>query len=226
MSRRGYESELEVAGGLLRTTLLRDRVVTGDALYCQRQLCERVVDEGGDYVLIVKGNQQGLYEDIELCFERPIAGESYAYAQMYDRHGGRNERRRLWVTGGLKSYLDWPGHQQVFKVERLCSDRGGLSCQVRYGITSLGPHTPAERLLELVRGHWAIENRLHYVRDVTMDEDRSQIRSGAAPQVMAALRNLVLNVLRLLGEANIAAAIRRIGWQPNGALRALGLSTR
>ena len=81
----------------------------------------------------------------------------------------------------------------------------------------------ANNLLLLIRGHWGIENRLHYVKDFTMGEDGSQIRAKSAPQVMAALRNLSLNIFRLSGAANIAAAIRNIAWRPNGTLELLGL---
>ena len=212
-----------MADALLERVSMTDRVLTGDALYCQRQLCEQVVDEGGDYLLIVKSNQKGLYEDIELCFDRPVAGQTYAYAQTEGKHGDRRERRRLWATDILKTYLDWPGHRQVMKVECWRSVKDKVTRQVRYAITSLGTHTSAGRLLQLIRGHWRIENGLHYVRDVTMGEDGSQVRTGSAPQAMAALRNVVINILRLLGATNIASAIRNIGWQPNGALRMLGL---
>ena len=82
----------------------------------------------------------------------------------------------------------------------------------------------AVRLLNLVRGHWDIENRLRYVRDFTMGEDGSQVRAKSAPQVLAALRNLVLNILRMSGATNISATIRSIGWQPNGALKLPGLT--
>ena len=217
------ESELSMAGALLETMTVTDRVVTGDALYCQRRLCERVVGEGGDYLLIVKGNQKDLHEDIELCFDRPVAGQRYRYAETEDRHGDRQERRRLWATDILSAYLDWPGHRQVMKVESWRRVKNKTTRQVRYAITSLGTRTPADRLLQLVRGHWGIENGLHYVRDVTLGEDGSCVRTGSAPQVMAALRNVVIGILRLSGATNIASAIRTIGWQPNGALRMLGL---
>lgn len=212
-----------MAGALLESVPMTDRVLTGDALYCQRKLCEQVVDEGGDYLLIVKSNQKSLYEDIELCFDRPVAGQTYSYAQTDGKHGDRRERRRLWATDILRTYLDWPGHRQVMKVECWRSVKAKVSRQVRYAITSLGTHTSADRLLQLIRGHWGIENGLHYVRDVTMGEDGSQVRTGSAPQAMAALRNVVINILRLSGATNIASAIRKIGWQPNGALRMLGL---
>ncbi len=218
------KSELNMAGKLPDRVVLTDRVVTGDALYCNRRLCERIVSEGGDYLMIVKGNDKSLYEDIELCFEEPLAGKC-AYSETENLHGDRWERRGLWATDMLRTYLDWPGQRQVVKVESWRVVKGKQSRQVRYAITSLGPRTPAPRLLNLVRGHWGIEDRLRYVRDVTMGEDGSQVRTDSAPQMMGAVRNLVLNILRLRGERNIAAAIRKIGWKPNGALELLGLTT-
>ena len=199
------------------------RVVTGDALYCQRRLCERIVCAGGDYLMQVKGNQRSLYEDIEFCFLGTDTG-TYRYAETADGHGDRRERRRLWATDLLVGYLDWPAHAQVMKMESRRLVKGKETVQVRYAITSLGTETSADRLLRLLRGHWGIENRLHYVRDFTMGEDGSQVRAKSAPQVMAALRNVTLNIFRLSGAANIAAAVRDVGWRPNGALQLLGLA--
>ena len=115
------------------------------------------------------------------------------------------------------------GPESIIAVDADHRVKNKTTRQVRYAITSLDTRTHADRLLQLVRGHWGIENGLHYVRDVTMGEDGSQVRTGSAPQVMAALRNVVVGILRLSGATNIASAIRAIGWQPNGALRILGL---
>ena len=95
-----------MAGRLLDRVVLTDRVVTGDALYCNRRLCEQVMDAGGDYLLIVKANNKSLYEDIELCFQGPLSGK-YAYAETEGRHGDRRERGRLWATDMLRTYLAW-----------------------------------------------------------------------------------------------------------------------
>ncbi len=96
--------------------------------------------------------------------------------------------------------------------------------EVAYAVTSLTPAqaSPA-RLLDLLRGHWTIENRVHYVRDRTFDEDRSQVRTGHTPQVMATLRNLAISLLRLAGARNIAAALRHCGRKVRTTLRFLGL---
>ena len=200
---------------------LEGKVFTGDALYCHREFCQEVIDAGGDYLVIVKANQRSLYEEIETAFDYPVLGEQYQYAESEGRHGDRQELRRLWSTDALRDYLDWPGTEQVCKIERDVERKGKHTTDVRYAITSVqaGP----DRLMDYVRGHWKIENRLHYVRDVTLGEDGSQVRKGSGPEVMAVLRNIVLGLLRRRGVNNIAASIREIGWKPQEALRLLGL---
>ncbi|MGH2603415.1 MAG: ISAs1 family transposase [Dehalococcoidia bacterium] len=202
---------------------LTDRVVTGDALYCHAALCRQILTQGGDYVVIVKANQPELLWAVQTLFTYPPAGERFATAVSWDQHGDRVETRRLWASTALTAYLDWPGVQQVLCVERTCVRQGQTTRQVRYAITSLGPAVGATRLLSSLRGHWAIENRLHWVRDVTFGEDACQVRSGAAPQVLAALRNTVITLLRDAGWTNLAAALRHYAWQPGVALTLLGL---
>jgi predicted transposase YbfD/YdcC len=219
-----HEAELARAPALLGMLPLKGRLVTGDALYCQRGLCGQVARDGGDYLIIVKPNQPRLYEDIKLLFDEPPVGEVFGMAQERDRHGDRREVRRLWSSRALVGYLEWPAVGQVCKIERQFKRKGKLRGQERYAITSLGPEVGAEQLLRHVRGHWAIENRLHYVRDVTMGEDASQVRTGSAPQVLAALRNVVIGILRQEGWTNIAAALRHNGWHPGTALKLLGIS--
>lgn len=209
---------------MLENLPLKGRLVTGDALYCQRKFCREVCGAEGDYLVIVKGNQPGLFSDIELLFEEPPEGDVFAFAEQRDRHGGRLDVRRLWGSVALRAHLDWPGVQQVCKIERVSERKGKLTREMRYAITSLGDEVGARQLLRHVRGHWGIENRLHYVRDVTFGEDASQVRTGSAPEVMAALRNVVIGVLRQAGATNIAAALREVGWQRGTALRLLGLA--
>ena len=205
---------------------LEGRVVTGDALYCQRDRCAQVVAAGGDYLLIVKANQPQLAQAIAVRFaELPWDG-SFARAESCHRHGDRREHRYLRVATALPGEQDWPGIQQVCQVARVTKQQGKVTSQIRYAITSLRTRVAdAKRLLHLVRGHWAIENRLHYVRDVTFGEDASQVRTGAAPQVLAALRNVVIGLLRQAGWANIAAALRHYAWRSGAALKLLGISS-
>ncbi len=204
---------------------LAKRLVTGDALYCQRELCRRILAGGGAYLFAVKENQPRLYDDLVWLFEWPAPGEPFAEVVDHDAHGGRVETRRLWASTALDGYSNWPGLRQACKVERTVRHKGTSTTEVRYAITSLGPEVGPAVLLRTWRGHWAIENRLHYVRDVTFGEDASQVRSGNAPHVLAALRNVTVALLRRAGHANIAAALRANAWQSQSgvALRLLGL---
>ncbi|MCX6028494.1 MAG: ISAs1 family transposase [Chloroflexi bacterium] len=123
-------------------------------------------------------------------------------------------------------YTHWPGLQQVFQIERTITiKKTGLQRhEIVYGVTSLTPQqADAAHLLHLVRGHWCIENRTHWVRDVTFDEDRSTVRCGNIPQVMAALRNVAISLARLAGHTNIAAACRHYAARPWAALALLGI---
>jgi Transposase DDE domain len=130
-----------------------------------------------------------------------------------------------WLGSTGTHRTPWPHVRQICRLERhRVLVRGGVptgtaSVEVSYYITSLPPERAnAARLLTLIRGHWGIENRLHHVRDVTFDEDRSAVRSGAAPQAMAATRNLVLTLLRRQRSSNIAAALRTYASRPRSAI--------
>ena len=117
-----------------------------------------------------------------------------------------------------------PGLAQVCCVERTRRHKGRTAVERAYAITSLPPErADAARLLEIWRGHWGIENRLHWVQDVVFGEDRSQVRTESASQLLAALRNLVMGVLRLSGVKNITAALRHYGWKPWETLTLIGL---
>ena len=124
----------------------------------------------------------------------------------------------------MNGYLDWPGVAQVGQVESVVVQAGKTSTEVRSFITSV-PRSAAGagRLLEWVRGHWSIENRSHYVRDVTMGEDASRIRKGSGPQVMAAVRNAAIGFLRLSGATNIAEALRRNASRVDDLFTKLGI---
>ena len=218
------QAELSVAQELPAQVDLTGKVVTGDALYARRNLSRQVVEQGGGYFRVVKDNQPFLRAAIALLFAEPPWGEEFATAAEWGRHGDRREERKLWASTALNEYLGWPLAQQVCCVERAVTRKGVTGKETAYAITGLNPgQTGAQGLLRLWRGHWGIENRLHYVRDVTMREDASQARSGAAPQVMAALRNPVPGLLRQTGATNIAAALRHYSYKPLETLALLGV---
>lgn len=139
--------------------------------------------------------------------------------------------RRIWTSTQLSGYLDFPHVGQVARIERSVTDLRGQplrkqETEVVYAISSLSPEVASpERVLRLDREHWTIENKVHYVRDRTWDEDRSQVRKRTAPQAMACLRNLALSLLRLAGVAGagIAEALRHCGRKVRTTLRLIGL---
>jgi len=219
-------NEITAVETLLHHLVLEGRIVTMDALLTQRHVAQTIVDKGGDYVMIVKENQPRLRADIELVFTLPPVGDRQETARTIDMGHGRIEQRNITTSEALVGYSDWPGLAQVFELGRhvIIQNTGEERVEVVYGVTSLRPEraTPGH-LLALVRGHWQIENKSHWVRDVTFDEDRSQVRCGNIPQVMAALRNTAIGLLRWAGHTNIAAACRRLAAQPVQALALIGI---
>jgi len=148
-----------------------------------------------------------------------------------DKGHGRLEQREIWTSTAINDYVDFPHVGQVFCIRRTTTDLEGNLVKGRksttetvYGLTSLRPEqASAATLLGYNRGHWEIENRLHHVRDMTYDEDRSHVRRGRRAHVMATLRNVAISLLRLAGAQNIAAATRHLGRKAERPLRLLGL---
>ena len=220
-------NEIPVLEQMLRGLVLEGWVITVDALLTQRAIAQRIVEGGGDYVMLVKGNQPQLHQDIQLVFQETHAlAETMTATETGDSGHGRIEQRRLTASTALVGYNDGPGMAQVVHLERhvTLQKSGEQRHEVVYGVTSLGPDRAGpERLLRLVRQHWSIENKSHWVRDVTFDEDRSQVRCGSIPQVMAAFRNTAMGLMRYAGETNIAAACRRFAAKPWAALALIGI---
>ncbi len=193
-------------------------VFTADALHTQHRTAELFHDLGAGYVLTVKGNQPGLRTAIRdrINTERPPRSSTRS------RGHGRTEQRLIEVAPATG--ITFPGASQVFRLTRYT---GGLDGQrqrkeVVHGITNLTPiEADAGQLAALVRGHWAIENSIHWVRDMTYREDAHRARTGNAPAVLACIRNLVTTALRLAGNLNIAAARRAAALNPSTILRLL-----
>jgi predicted transposase YbfD/YdcC len=214
-------------------TLLSDLDLTGvvvsaDALHTQRETARHLVaDRGAHYVLTVKGNQPNLLAACQKMMSGPACDFAPEHV-TFDRGHGRTEQRTTRVapvTG--ESAITFPYAAQVFRIRR---DVGGLDGQrttkeIVHCITSLTPEqaTPKD-LAGHIRRHWGIENRLHWVRDASFDEDRSQVRTGSGPHVMVSLRNLAISALRLGGHTNIAAAMRWTARDPSRSLKILGIT--
>lgn len=228
------ENEISAAPRLLKALDLRGKIVTGDAMLAQRDLSTIIVEAGGDYVWTVKANQSELYDDIETLFapERVTAGFSapkkdFRTAETIDKGHGRLEVRTLTASAELKTYLGWPYAEQVFRIERTVTrlSDGKRTHEVSFGITSLKPaEATAQRLLALVRGHWQIENKLHYRRDATLREDWCQVRRGRAPRVLAILNNVLLGLLLRRKVENVPAARRQYDADYPAALKLITTS--
>jgi len=213
---------------LLEGLLLRGKVITVDALLTQREVAQAVTKAGGDYVMTVKENQPQLRQVIEGAIAGiPFYREERREVETIDSGHGRIESRKLLATSVLCGQDElWPGIKQVFRLERRVveSKSGKESFEVVYGVTSLGSErASAGEILGLVRQHWVIENKSHWVRDVVYGEDHSQVRVGSMPQVMAALRNAVIGLMRSAGERSIARACRKFAAQPWQALALMGI---
>ena len=146
--------------------------------------------------------------------------------ETVDKGHGRLEIRRLSASTELNGYLEFPYHQQVIRIERITEilKTGKIRHEVVYGVTSLSSEKASPQLLlKLNREHWSIENSLHHVRDTTFDEDRSQIRTKTAPQIMATLKNIAISIFHLKSLPNIASAVRDLAAQPFLSLELIGL---
>ena len=216
-------NEITLEATLLTPTQVAGRIVTADAMHTQRTCCADIQRFGGYYVLLAKANQPTLEEDLRLFFtEPPIDCRDWRQAHSCSKGHGRLERRELVASTELNEFLGatWPGVAQVFCLQRTSFRQGQRHVQTVYGITNLSPkQARAARLLELVQRHWAIENRLHWRRDVTLREDQCQVRTGSAPLVLAALNNVILALFDFLGVANVPQQMRRLDAQPARAVR-------
>ncbi len=146
--------------------------------------------------------------------------------KVTEKGHGRIETRRIQVSQSLKGYILFPYAEQVFRIERTVHTTQGafIRQETVYGITSLAAaRAGAAEILDLNRRHWEIENRLHWVRDVTFDEDRSNIRTKEGPRTMATLRNLAISLFRLRQYPNMARALRQNSWNASRSLELIGL---
>jgi len=220
-------NEIPIALAYLPALPVAGRVFTADALHTHVPFFLRVQQLEGDAVLVVKDNQPTLHEHLATYFADPLA--SFEEAETMDLQRGRKEIRHIKVTCALSDYLqrDWPGVAQVAQLTRTVTTKktGKTTFEVVYIITTLSRQQACpQRLLELVRGHWSIENGSHHVRDVTFLEDRSRLRTGHAPQILAALRNLVITLIHRHGSSQIASTRRSFSSHPERAFAWLNVS--
>lgn len=215
-------NEITAIPELLRRLDLKGQIVTLDAMGCQRDICQKIMDQGGDYVISLKGNQGSLHEDVREWFE----DESQPYDQEWeewDKGHGRIEHRKCRVakdTGWLAERHKWPGLKTIAVVESQRITSKGVQKERRYYITSLEPY--AERVAQAARRHWGIENRLHWVLDVTMGEDKSRIRTDNAPEILSLMRKWGLNIINQhKGDVSVKRMIMKMAMSPKNLLAIL-----
>ena len=232
-------NEIPVSIELLKAFDVSGLVITTDALLTQRKVCQEILQRQADYCLAVKVNQKQLYEDIRDLFEpfeetdppevenrrfENLHAEGGAHLQTYtdtEDTKGRIITRTLTASTLLTAHTDWPGLQQVYQyiTRQECKGTGQIKCHTQYGITSLTPQrASAVDLLKLRREHWTIENKLHWIRDAVFREDASNVRTGVIPQVMAAMRNAAISVLRFTGRTKITDALQYFAVEPKLAV--------
>ncbi len=218
-------NEITQFAPMLEDLDLHGAIVTADALHTQRRHAEFLHENSADYLFTVKANQPKLLEGIEAIFDATGFAPDHV---TKDRGHGRIEERSVQVINDAATIacLGFPHASQAFCVVREVWNLDGTKRrgEVAFCITSLTKDKANPmRLGELIRDHWGIENRVHYVRDVTFDEDRSQVRKKSGPRVMASLRNLAIGALRLAGETNIAKGLRSVSRDPMRSLALFGL---
>jgi predicted transposase YbfD/YdcC len=213
----GKTNEINAFKPLLERIDITGVLITADALHTQVRHAEYLTGRGGHYLLTVKRNQPTLHRQLrDLPWKQvPVAHRTH------DKAHGRVESRSVKLTA-VNAGIGFPTAHLAVQVTRRRRPLTGRKWRTEtvYAVTDLTfADVRAEQIADALRGHWCIENRLHWVRDVTFTEDHSQVRTGTGPAVMATLRNLAISMHRLTGAANIAAACRDVSRHPNRVLR-------
>jgi len=220
-------NEITAIPKLLGLIELKGSIVTIDAMGCQREIAQAICDRGADYVLSLKGNQGNLHQDVELVFtDKDLLKELMVdVAQTTDgsEHGRIEERiyRTVSIPEELKKQHNWPHLKTIVEVISKREIKGVISEETRYYITSL--ENDAAKIGKAIRSHWAIENSLHWILDISFRDDDSRIRKGNAPQNIVIVKHIALNILQKAKEKrdSIKQLRKAAGWDNNQLLKIL-----
>lgn len=209
-------NEITAIPKLLELLAIAGCVVTIDAMGCQKEIAAQIIDKQADYLLALKGNQKGLFEDVQRVFSYAAQTEFQGcdYCKTVEQGHGRRETRQCWTIAEpayleqLRNSQQWKGLQTIamVKSERITGDV--IQTETRYFITSID--NDAGRVLKAVRTHWTIENNLHWVLDISFREDEVRVRKGYAPQNFALLRHLALNLLNQDSSSSCGIQAKRL----------------
>lgn len=224
-------SEILAARALLECLDLTGQLVTADALHCQNETAQLILDRGGDYLLRLKGNRPALHAAVVAYFADPEVLSGLASTETTDADHGRLEERRAfvshdldWLKGPKRSCsepVEMPRLACLGMIEATVTRNGKTTTARHYHLSSRA--LSVEEYLAAARSHWSIENGLHWVLDMTFDEDRARSRKDHAPENLATLRKLALNVLRTARpDISIRRKRKRSGWSNNFARTILG----
>jgi len=224
-------NEITAVPKLLAMLKVEDATVTFDALHCQKSISKQVVAQGGDYVMMLKGNQPSLQADVQWALDDAA---QRGWPDEHDEHEssekghGRIEVRRCWTLGDvnwLRERHDWPGLRSIAKVERARTVDGETSRETAYVISSL-PGRCAQRIGQVVRNHWRVENELHWTLDVAFNEDGCRVRVANAAENLARVRRIALMLLKQEKTAKIGVKGKRAkcAYQRDYLLKVLGIT--
>jgi predicted transposase YbfD/YdcC len=222
-------NEITAIPKLLKLLDLQDAVVTIDAIGCQKKIAEAIIDQGADYVLQLKGNQNSLHQETAQLFDQCLTddchGIAYATAKTTNGGHGRIEERRIWATSEIGWFAEkdkWKKLRSLIRVQARRTVGSQTSEEYRYYISSLPADDP-QRLLECIRGHWAVENSLHWCLDISFADDERRIRKGHGAQNFARLSRIALNLLKAQTKHKAGIKTKRLccGWSHDYLLRVL-----
>jgi predicted transposase YbfD/YdcC len=211
-------NEITAIPELLNVLDLAGAIVTIDAMGCQSKIVETIIEKKADYVISLKGNQGTLSSDVQLLFTHKPQQIVFQTETEHDKGHGRIETRRCTVTEGIswlqEQHPHWKGLRSVIEIESTREIKGEITREKRYYISSLAAETSP--ILSAVRQHWGVENRLHWVLDVSFGDDQSRIRKGNAPRNMAIIKKTVLNLLNIIKKTSPRTSLKRMrkmaGW--------------
>ena len=225
-------NEITAIPELLKLLDIQNAIVTVDAMGCQKAIAGQIIEQGGDYVMGLKGNQGTLHEQVQVLFKEAQAegyeGMRHDESRDTDKGHGRIESRRVVCTdeiGWLRDKGRWPGLRGVAMVESRRTVADQVTTERRYYITSLACDD-ARQLAAVIRSHWGVENGLHWALDVSFREDDCRVRTGHAAQNFSLLRRIALNLLKreTSRKIGIQAKRHRAGWDEQYLLKVLSNS--